>query len=92
MNELSHTSQIALQSNHLSGISLGHNCPPIHSFLFADDLLICGKATAAEACQIKEILSRFCQASGQTPNWAKSSILMLMSKLNRRYRIFSLFL
>jgi hypothetical protein len=42
VNELSLMLQDALQANHLSGISLGPNCPPIHSLMFADDLIICG--------------------------------------------------
>src|ERR1044071_5434595 len=49
INELSIGLNEALQSNHLQGISLGHNCPAIHSLLFADDLLICGQANIWEA-------------------------------------------
>lgn len=67
--------QAALQSNQLAGISLGPGCPPIHSLLFADDLLICGKASSTEAHLIRSILQSFYQISGQTPNWSKSSIL-----------------
>ena len=44
VNELSLMLQDALQANHLTGISLGPNCPPIHSLMFADDLIVCGKA------------------------------------------------
>ena len=67
--------QAALQSNQLAGISLGPGCPPIYSLLFADDLLICGKASSTEAHLIRSILQSFYQISGQTPNWSKSSIL-----------------
>jgi hypothetical protein len=67
--------QEAISSNTLQGISLGPNCPPIHSLLFADDLLICGHATAAEGDAISNIINNFCQASGQTPNMTKSAIL-----------------
>jgi hypothetical protein len=59
----------------LHGIILGPNCPPIHSLLFADDLLICGNATQQEASNIKHILHSFCQQSGQIPNWTKSGIV-----------------
>lgn len=42
INELSISMQEALSSAHLTGISLGPNCPPIHSLVYADDLLVCG--------------------------------------------------
>ena len=45
VNELSLALQDALQANNLSGITLGPNCPPIHSLMFADDLLVCGRAS-----------------------------------------------
>jgi hypothetical protein len=75
VNELSLALQEALQANHLTGISFGPRCPPIHSLMFADDLLVCGKATAQEAATIYRVIDQFCQASGQTPNWSKSAIL-----------------
>jgi hypothetical protein len=75
VNELSLALQEALQGNHLSGISLGPNCPPIHSLMFADDLLVCGKANMQEATSISRILNQFCQQSGQLPNWSKSGIM-----------------
>jgi hypothetical protein len=59
----------------LTGISLGPNCPAIHSLLFGDDLLVCGQATIQEAGEIKQILHELCRRSGQTPNWAKSGII-----------------
>jgi hypothetical protein len=74
INELSIRLQEALSNNNLSGISLGVGAPPIHSLLFADDLILCGKATLEEAQAIKTILYEFCQKSGQTPNLQKSSI------------------
>ncbi|GJN40477.1 hypothetical protein PR202_gb29692 [Eleusine coracana subsp. coracana] len=75
MNELSIQLQLALHDNSLTGVSLGPNCPPIHSFMYADDLIICGKADMQEINTTKNIINSFCQASGQIPNWAKSSIL-----------------
>lgn len=44
INELSICLQQALHNQDLSGITLGPRCPPIHSLMFADDLIICGKA------------------------------------------------
>ena len=43
--------------------------------MFADDLIICGKAEVQEANAILNILDHFCHESGQTPNWSKSGIL-----------------
>lgn len=65
----------AMQNANLQGVTLGYNCPPIHSLLFADDLILCGAATFQEATIINNILNDFCQQSGQTPNLNKSSIL-----------------
>ena len=75
VNELSLALQEALQSNQLTGISLGPCCSPIHSLMYADDLLVCGKANVQEALTISNILNEFCHASGQVPNWNKSAIL-----------------
>lgn len=75
VNELSLKLQDALQANHLTGILLGPNCPPIHSLMFADDLIICGKANMQEVQAISNILNQFCHESGQIPNWNKSGIL-----------------
>jgi hypothetical protein len=47
---------------------------PLHSPLFGDDLILCGKATLLEAHAIKTILYDFCRQSGQTLNLQKSSI------------------
>jgi hypothetical protein len=75
INELSIALQDAMCSAALAGIVLGPNCPPIHSLLFADDLLICGKANTQEATIMKQILQSFCALSGQTPSWPKSGII-----------------
>ena len=75
INELSISLQEAMCSNHLAGISLGTGCPPIHSLMFADDLLICGQAYITEATHMLHILQRFCNLSGQTPNWNKLGII-----------------
>ncbi|WVZ83725.1 hypothetical protein U9M48_030845, partial [Paspalum notatum var. saurae] len=74
INELSLTLQEAMNEEAISGISLGHNCPPIHSLMFADDLIVCGQTTQQEVTTIKQIIDSFCTTSGQIPNWSKSSI------------------
>jgi hypothetical protein len=43
--------------------------------MFADDLIICGKAKVQEANTILQLFNHFCHDSGQTPNWSKSGIL-----------------
>jgi hypothetical protein len=43
INELSIALQEAMTTNQFAGIKLGLTCPPIHSLLFADDLLVWGK-------------------------------------------------
>jgi len=75
INELSIRLQEALSASRLQGITLGPGCPQIHSLLFADDLILCGKATIHEAQAMKDILIDFCNRSGQLPNLRKSSIL-----------------
>lgn len=75
VNELSLSMQEALNTNHLSGIQLGPACPSIHSLMFADDLIVCGRADNEDANTIAHIINQFCDVSGQTPNWNKSSIL-----------------
>jgi hypothetical protein len=75
INELSIQLQQGLSQATLNGITLGPNCPHIHSLLFADDLLVCGNATEHEGLAIKHILQSFCKHSGQIPNWAKSGII-----------------
>jgi hypothetical protein len=75
INELSIYLQQALGDNHLSGIKLGPDCPPIHSLMFADDLIICGNTDHQQAIHTTSIPQNFCSKSGQTPNWNKSSIL-----------------
>jgi len=69
INELSVHLQQALDDNNLSGVTLGPGCPPIHSLLFAEDLIIYGKADICEAACIKSIQD-FCDQSGQTLNWS----------------------
>ena len=75
VNELSICLQQHSDAHSIHGVTLGTNCPRIHSLLFADDLIICGQATCEEATKINSILQAFCNASGQTPNLAKSSIM-----------------
>jgi len=74
INELSISLKNAMHAANLIGITLGPNCPPIHSLLFADDLSLCGAATTLEANSINQILNDFCHHSGQIPSFSKSYI------------------
>lgn len=75
INELSLRLQQALDDASLVCVVLGPRCPPIHSILFAYDLIICGQADIQQAHTINQILQSFCSMSGQTPSWEKCSIL-----------------
>ena len=44
INEFSIHLQDELHNSNLTGVTLGPGCPPIHSLLFADDLILCGQA------------------------------------------------
>jgi len=79
INELSITLNEALQNANIQGVSLGYNCPPIHSLLFADNLILCGAANIQEATTLNNILNDFCRNSGQIPNLNKSAILLCKS-------------
>jgi hypothetical protein len=56
------------------GPRIAWNCSPIHHLLFANDLLIFGKATISVAASIKSCLDKYCRWSGQMINASKSSI------------------
>jgi hypothetical protein len=58
----------------LHGIKIGKFCAPISHLLFANNILIFGKATSTEAGTIKSCLDSYCAWSGQKVNMAKSSI------------------
>ena len=66
----------SLQVNNLTSIFLGPNCPPIHSLMFADDLILCGKVNVQESRTIFNLLNHFYQEFGPTLNWSKSGILL----------------
>ena len=68
INELSLRLLEALDNADLIGVTLGPGCLPIHSILFADDLILCGKADLQEINTINNILHTFYAMSGQIPN------------------------
>ena len=58
----------------LQGLQIARNCTAIHHLLFADDLLIFGKATVTVAASIKACLDKYCRWFCQVVNVSKSSI------------------
>lgn len=67
INELSISLQEAMTNNYLFGISFGPNCPSIHSFIFACDPLIYGKASINEANHMPQILQHFLMLLAKSP-------------------------
>jgi hypothetical protein len=59
---------------HLKGLKISRNNLAIHHLLFADDLLIFGQASPAEAATINSCLTKYCSWSGQSINSHKCSI------------------
>jgi hypothetical protein len=58
----------------VKGMKIARNSPAINHLLFADDLLIIGKAFLLEASSIKSCLDKYCSWYGQTVNASKTSI------------------
>jgi hypothetical protein len=58
----------------LKGLRIARNCPAINHLLFADDLLIFGRATNTEAKCIRACMENYTRWSGQSINFSKSSI------------------
>lgn len=75
LNELFEMLSNAIQTGQVKGASLTPNGTIIHSLMYADDLMIVGQATPEEARSIFQIIQVFCNQSGQTLSWNKSSIL-----------------
>jgi hypothetical protein len=58
----------------IKGLRIARNVATIHHLLFADDLLIFGRASIAEATSIKICLEKYYKWSGQLVTASKSSI------------------
>jgi hypothetical protein len=58
----------------IKGMKIARLSSAINHLLFADDLLLFGKASLLEAASIKACLDTYCSWSGQTINTRKSSI------------------
>jgi hypothetical protein len=58
----------------IKGLRIAINCALIHHLLFADDLLLFGKASISKATCFKSCLDKYCYWSGQSINASNSSI------------------
>jgi hypothetical protein len=58
----------------IHSLRIARNCPAIHHLLFADDLLLFGKASVSVAASFNPCLVKYCRWSGQKINTSKSSI------------------
>lgn len=54
------------------GIKLTKKCPPLSHLMFPDDIMIFGRAKAAEIDALKRILDKFQNITGQNTNLDKS--------------------
>nr|GEU52210.1 reverse transcriptase [Tanacetum cinerariifolium] len=70
---LSRQISTAMTLGTLSGIKMTRNCPLISHIFFADDSLFFLKASHGECGTLISILYSYCEASGQTVNFQKSS-------------------
>jgi hypothetical protein len=48
----------------IHGLRIARNCPAIHHLLFADDLLLFGKASVSVAASFNSCLVKYCRWSG----------------------------
>jgi hypothetical protein len=62
------------QSPHLQGIKVAPSAPAVNHLLFVDDSLLFVKATNEGASEVMELLTKYCDASGQRINLEKSSV------------------
>ena len=58
----------------IRGLSVAESAPIVNHLLFADDSLLFFEANSESAVRVRDILRRYCDASGQRVNTEKSSI------------------
>ena len=59
----------------IQGLKVCRNAPVVSHLLFADDSLLFFRAEEEQSRAVKEVLSRYCKATGQLINFDKCSVL-----------------
>lgn len=75
MDRLSHLIVEAFQDISWTPLHAGRLGPQIAHLMFADDILLLGKASIEQMATVKEVLHKFCLCSGQAVSFHKPSIL-----------------
>ncbi|MCI23473.1 putative ribonuclease H protein, partial [Trifolium medium] len=75
MDKLSHLIIEAVEGGNWQPIKAGRSGPFISHLMFADDLLLFGKATEVNMQIITDTLEKFCQLSGKLVSIEKTSVL-----------------
>ncbi|XP_026459118.1 uncharacterized protein LOC113359751 [Papaver somniferum] len=74
MEGLSRMIQDSVDSKNITPIYPAKGSPPISHLFFADDCILFSYAKMSSINNIKDIINKFCKASGQMVNLSKSSI------------------
>lgn len=64
----------SFRDRQITGFKITRQCPTLSHLLFADDVLLFLKAEVSECQKVLDILSTYCEASGQMINFDKSSV------------------
>nr|XP_027071698.1 uncharacterized protein LOC113696490 [Coffea arabica] len=83
MEGLSNFIKKGVDSKQLTGIKVCKDSPMISHLFFADDSLLCCKASKEEAKKVKEIIQTYGQATGQVVNFGKSAMFLTKNTSNR---------
>nr|XP_027090317.1 uncharacterized protein LOC113711350 [Coffea arabica] len=73
----------AVDRKELTGIKVSKDSPMVSHLFFADDSLLCCKASKKEVLKIKEVINHYGQASGQVVNFEKSAMFFSKNTPNR---------
>lgn len=74
MERLNHIIQDSIMEGSWNPIRLSRGGPPIYHLFFADDFLLFGEASSSQVETMVECIQRFCDASGQRMNRAKTRV------------------
>ncbi|CAN0907022.1 LINE-1 retrotransposable element ORF2 protein [Linum grandiflorum] len=73
-NTLSHLIQKGMEGGSLKGLRLNARCPTLTHVLFADDTILFGEASVAEARNIISTMEQYGRLTGQEINFHKSRV------------------